>query len=125
MKSEYENGNDFFKDAIKMAKDITGNTENLKYICTSDMTLDEIAKWEENNKAVCIQFDDGGCLEIQLCKTYLTDEYERKIIGTEEPVLVFSMCNQVCDNEVSELCSSKEDIVKLRDYLNKVIEQFN
>lgn len=96
----------------------------LKYICTSDMTLDEIAKWEENNKAVCILFDNGGCLEIQLCKTYSTDEYGRKIIGTDEPVLAFSMCDQVCDKEVSELCSNREDILKLRDYLNKVTKQF-
>lgn len=96
----------------------------LKYICTSDMTSSEIEEWERSNETVSIHFDDGGCLEIQLCKSYLTDEYERKIIGTEEPILMFSMCNKFYDNEVSELCSSKEDIVKLRDYLNKTIDRF-
>ena len=88
------------------------------------MTSSEIEEWERSNETVSIHFDDGGCLEIQLCKSYLTDEYERKIIGTEEPILMFSMCNKFYDNEVSELCSSKEDIVKLRDYLNKTIDRF-
>lgn len=96
----------------------------LQYICTSDMTISEIQEWEKKHNAVSIPFDDGGCLEIQLCKSYITDKYKRKIIGTDEPVLMFSMCNKFYDDEVSELCSSKENIVKLRDYLNKVIGQF-
>lgn len=99
-------------------------SEEFEYICTSDMTFDEISEWEKEHNAVCLQFDNGGCLEIQYGEMYSVDEHGVRVIGNETPSLMFSMCDQVCEIEVSEICSSKEEILKLRNYLDKIIEKF-
>ena len=124
MKRTYKDGNEFFKDATKEAKKYSKDIKALEYTCTSDMTLDEIAECEKEHNAVCLQFDNGGCLEIQYGEMYSVDEHGVRVIGNETPSLMFSMCDQVCEIEVSEICSSKEEILKLRNYLDKIIEKF-
>lgn len=107
-----------------MKRKYTDKSEEFEYICTSDMTFDEISEWEKEHNAVSVAFDSGGCLEIQYCEMYSVDEHGIRIIGTETPALMISTCDQVYEKEVSEICSSKEEILKLRNYLDKIIEKF-
>lgn len=91
MKRTYKDGNEFFKDATKEAKKYSKDIKALEYTCTSDMTLDEIAEWEKEHNAVCLQFDNGGCLEIQYGEMYSVDEHGVRVIGNETPSLMFSL----------------------------------
>lgn len=93
----------------------------LKFIRTYDMTFDEIEEWEKENDAVSVGFDNGGVIEFFPTELFSVRD-GIKVPGSGTKAVMISMCDSMCEHEVSELVSSKDEIRKLRDMLNRYLE---
>ena len=100
----------------------TDSDKKLEYVQTIDMSYDECESWCKKNKACTLDGDSGGKIEIQKSYSYSTDENGNKIIGSETPLLFVSMCDEDAETEFAFSVSDKDDIRKLRDYLNNYLE---
>lgn len=95
---------------------------NLEFIQTVDMTAGELAKWEQKVKAVAFHADNGGIIEMQKSCLYSVDKNGCRIPGTESDTLFVAVCDDMGEDEICFTVSSKDEIRKLRDYLNKYLE---
>lgn len=95
---------------------------NLRFIQTEDMTLNEVKEWEGKYKTVSVNSDDGAIIEMQKSYVYGIDKKGHKSINHESTALFIAACYNVCEKEVTLVLSSKEDVRKLRDYLNRYLE---
>lgn len=95
---------------------------NLRFIQTEDMTLKEVKEWEGKYKTVSVNSDDGAIIEMQKSYVYGTDEKGHKSINPENTALFIAVCDNICEKEVGIVLSSKKDVIKLRDYINRYLE---
>ena len=95
---------------------------NLRFIQTEDMTLNEFKEWEGKYKTVSVNSDDGAIIEMQKSYVYGIDKKGHKSINHESTALFIAACDNICEKEVTLVLSSKEDVRKLRDYLNRYLE---
>ena len=61
-------------------------------------------------------------LMMQKSYVYGIDKKGHKSINHESTALFIAACDNVCEKEVTLVLSSKEDVRKLRDYLNRYLE---
>lgn len=120
-----------YNDAIKLKEYLCSkldeghasySNKKLEYVQTIDMSYDECESWCEKNKACTLDGDSGGKIEIQKSYYYSTDKNGNKIIGSETPILFVSMCDEDAETEFAFSVSDKNNIRKLRDYLNNYLE---
>lgn len=95
---------------------------SLECVSTADMNFKEREKWERENEACVTSGDNGGILEFIKSCYYSTDDNGNKIAGSETPVLAIAGCDDMGENEIYFTVSSKEDVRKLRNYLNTYLE---
>ena len=95
---------------------------NLEFIQTADMTESERIEWENKVRAVALHADNGGILEMQKSCLYSVNKNGCRIPGTESDTLFVAVCDDMGEEEISFTVSSKDEIRKLRDYLNKYLE---
>lgn len=103
--------------------------KKLNYIHTFDMSAEEVKQWEAENKgfSVC---DDNGNVVIELQKTFLYEQgyFENNKDNLDEsmgiPTIGMALYDDMSERELYSIFSCKEDIVRLRDYLNKILEDF-
>lgn len=94
----------------------------LEFVSTFDMNFREKEIWENKNGASAIAGDSGGILEFQKSHYYSTDENGNKVPGSETPTLSVAVCDDMGENEIYFTVSSKDEVRKLRDYLNNYLE---
>lgn len=120
-----------YNDAIKLKEYLCSTLDEyhpsdldkgLEYVQTIDMSYDECESWCKKNKACILDGDSGGRIEMQKSYSYSTDGGGNKIIGSEIPLLFVSMCDEDAETEFAFSVSDKDDIRKLRDYLNNYLE---
>nr|DAN18508.1 MAG TPA: Protein of unknown function (DUF3140) [Bacteriophage sp.] len=109
------------KNAIHIAARLTVEN-NLEFIQTVDMTAGELAKWENQSKAVAFHADNGSIIEMQKSCLFSVDKNGCKIPGTESDTLFVAVCDDMGEDEICFTVSSKDEARKLRDYLNKYLE---
>lgn len=93
------------------------------YMQTVNMESDkDINQWE-NEKSGCVVFDDiGRRMELHKAEWYHQVEGKNELIPTGDEFLSVAVCDDACESEVLLTISSKDDIRKLRDYLNNYLE---
>lgn len=109
------------KKSIQMIVCLSAES-NLEFVRTADMTVDERVEWEKASKAVASHADDGGIIEMKKSCLYFVDKNGCKIPGTETDTLFVAVCDDMGEEEISFVVSDKEEIRKLRDYLNNYLE---
>ncbi|MDB8904245.1 hypothetical protein [Parabacteroides merdae] len=95
---------------------------NLEFIQTADMTESERIEWENKARAVALHADNGGILEMQKSCLYSVDKNGYRIPETESDTLFVAVCDDMGEDEICFTVSSKDEVRKLRDYLNKYLE---
>lgn len=93
------------------------------YMQTVNMESDEDINQWENEKSGCVVFDDiGRRMELHKAEWYHQVEEKNELIPTGDEFLSVAVCDDACESEVLLTFSSKDDIRKLRDYLNNYLE---
>ena len=77
-------------------------------------------EWEKKNAAASVSFDSGGVVEFLPIEMFSKDAKIEKGGGIKG--MLISMCDCACEDEISEIVSSNDEIRKLRDALNKYLE---
>ena len=90
--------------------------QKLECIQTGDMTHEEIADWENKNEAVSICFDNSGNLEMQIVC------FDNNGNNPEYGLYV-AMCDESYKDEICNILTDKSQIIKLRDYLNLILNK--
>lgn len=75
---------------------------------------------EKKNAAASVSFDSGGVVEFLPIEMFSKDAKIEKGGGIKG--MLISMCDCACEDEISEIVSSNDEIRKLRDALNKYLE---
>lgn len=104
---------------------VSGNAKGereLEYIATIDMNFKEKEVWENENCASAIGGDNGEVLEFKKSHYYSTDENGNKVLGSETSTLAIAACDDMGEDEIYITVSSKDEVRKLRDYLNNYLE---
>lgn len=94
----------------------------LKKVVTTDMTPSGLKDWENKMQSSAIQFDNGGCVEFT--RVAMRDADSKSNEENKETAIYIAMCDCFCEKEIDGLCSDKSEIIKLRDYLNRIIEDW-
>lgn len=114
-------GRVILQDALKASEHSESDEFKPEYSSCWDKNEDEVKKWEEENKSLCLFGFNEGLIEI--CPTrFYREEGGKRIYDLEE----FLSVATVSDGNPSEALMylwSKENIIKLRDYLTKFIEK--
>ena len=84
------------------------------------MSCSEVEEWEKKNAAASVSFDSGGVVEFLPIEMFSKDAKIEKGGGIKG--MLISMCDCACEDEISEIVSSNDEIRKLRDALNKYLE---
>lgn len=87
---------------------------------TAYMSCSEVEEWEKKNAAASVSFDSGGVVEFLPIEMFSKDAKIEKGGGIKG--MLISMCDCACEDEISEIVSSNDEIRKLRDALNKYLE---
>nr|DAH62155.1 MAG TPA: Translation initiation factor IF-2, N-terminal region [Caudoviricetes sp.] len=93
-----------------------------EYIKTLDMSIEEQEKWEKEEKGCALYGVNEGVIEFSKSYSYPVDKNMNRIPGAEIPDLFIAVKDDFSDSEVCIILSSKNDIRKLRDYLNNYLE---
>ena len=96
----------FYLDMIEQKKPELENCQ------TAYMSCSEVEEWEKKNAAASVSF-----LPIEMFSKDAKIEKGGGIKG-----MLISMCDCACEDEISEIVSSNDEIRKLRDALNKYLE---
>lgn len=80
----------------------------------------KVEEWEKKNAAASVSFDSGGVVEFLPIEMFSKDAKIEKGGGIKG--MLISMCDCACEDEISEIVSSNDEIRKLRDALNKYLE---
>lgn len=91
-----------------------------EYVKTWDMSQEEVEEWEKENHAVSISCGDD-ILEAEPTKYYHIDRLGQKVYSRE--MLGLSVAHINSEEDCFVVFHSKQDIIKLRDYLTKFIEK--
>lgn len=104
----------FYLDMIEQKKPELENCQ------TAYMSCSEVEEWEKKNAAASVSFDSGGVVEFLPIEMFSKDAKIEKGGGIKG--MLISMCDCACEDEISEIVSSNDEIRKLRDALNKYLE---
>lgn len=100
------------------------NTIEAEYMQTVNMATDEeIQNWESENKGRVIFGDMGGRIELQDAEWWSTDDNLKPTMPTGQHFLRVAACDDVCDTEICLTFTSRDEVRKLRDYLNNYLEK--
>ena len=103
----------------------SGDEPHLTYIETANMgSVEEIKDWEKKENACVLYSDAGGIMELKATHLYSLDNNGNRVAGSERPCVGIAMCDDVLDNELILVYSSKTELRKLRDYLNRCLEEW-
>ncbi|WP_294476235.1 hypothetical protein [uncultured Bacteroides sp.] len=94
----------------------------LEYIQTLGMTLEETHKWEKENKGVSVEGGNGALLECYIADFYSTDSNGNLNPDSRHDSLSVSLCSDCSDDELRIYMHDKDEIRRLRDYLNNYLE---
>lgn len=89
-----------------------------KYSESWNMTFEEIEKWEKEQHCLHISDGSGGLLEVKPMRVVDKDGN----YGNEE-LLHFTSVDQAFTAEVPLLIADRNEIIKLRDYLNRFLQK--
>lgn len=112
-----EHGINHFASYLKSVVSIEDDNE-FEWSECHNKTDEEIEKWEEETNSVCITGATEGLLEISPCRDLLNEG----VYGNNE-FLVAVMIGEGMNNESVLSLQSREDIIKLRNYLNRFLEK--
>lgn len=104
----------FYLDMIEQKKPELENCQ------TAYMSCSEVEEWEKKNAAASVSFDSGGVVEFLPIEMFSKDAKIEKGGGIKG--MLISMCDCACEDEISGIVSSNDEIRKLRDALNKYLE---
>lgn len=93
-----------------------------EYVKTVDMSFEEQEEWEKEEKGCAFYGINEGVIEFSKSYSYPVDNNMNRIPGAEIPDLFIAVKDDFSDSEVCIILSSKNDIRKLRDYLNNYLE---
>lgn len=94
-----------------------------EYVKTIYMDFDERREWEKNENGIVIDscFNEG-VLELSKSYSYTVDDNLNRIHGTEKPGLCIAMLGDNGYDEASVFISNKDQVRRLRNYLNNYLE---
>lgn len=93
-----------------------------EYVKTVDMSIEEQEEWEKEEKGCTLYGVNEGVIEFSKSYSYPVDKNMDRIPGAETPDLFIAVKDDFSDSEVCIILSSKNNIRKLRDYLNNYLE---
>lgn len=99
-------------------------TKELEFTSTYDMLPEEIEAWEKEHNGVSVNSGNGGVVEIQKTDLYSIDKNGIRILGSKTPALFLCATDECCEDEVYLTLVDKNQIRKLRNYLNDILEKF-
>lgn len=96
--------------------------DKFEYVATYDMNWVDKEEWEKKERGCVIEGDVEGLLELRKSYYYCTDDNGNKIKGSEKSMIFMAMSEENSNSEAYICLSKKDDIRKLRDYLNNYLE---
>lgn len=96
-----------------------------EFMQTVAMEPKDIELWESEKPGIAIIADDGGRIELTKEEWYYADKEMNPTVPSGENFLRIAACDEVCETELCLTFTSKEDVRKLRNYLNNYLELTN
>lgn len=110
------------KDFLEGEREELTNEFTPEYSSCWNKDSDEIIKWEEENKAVCIYGSNEGLIELVPSRFFNRDKDGNKIYAPGEHLFI-SMVEDNSNSEAYIIIENREEMIKMRDYLTRFIEK--
>lgn len=94
-----------------------------EFMQTVGMESQDIERWESEKLGTAIISDNGGRIELTKEEWYYTDKEMNPTVPSGENFLRIAACDELCETELCLTFTSKEDVRKLRNYLNEYLEK--
>lgn len=121
-------GRIMLESALQTKEFLEGEREELtneftpEYSSCWNKDSDEIIKWEEENKAVCIYGSNEGLIELVPSRFFNRDKDGNKIYTPGEHLFI-SMVEDNSNSEAYIIIENRKEMIKMRDYLTRFIEK--